>query len=360
MQSRLLLVPHIRQSPDANRLRSFSGRSRISKIRNARRQRIEIQRIVSRQNRKHQPTIIRRARHRPQLIHRPRNRHRTVPAHASKTRPHPGNSAPRRRTNNRAARVRSDCPWRHRRSHNRARSARRSACPIFRVPGILARAGQRRVACGISQAAGQLDHRRFPDQHRSCAIQFFNHRRVVVERLLRQRPRSPRSRITFHRHKVFRRIRHAVQRSAIMPGGNFFFSRPRLLQRQVSSDCRKCVQLRPKRFAANQKTFRQLHGRNFPAANLVAELAHRKIENVFAQHGLIRPLTEPARTSPLNQERRFLTRYFSRRKVSRPSPADPHSAAQTPEWEPASFRCRPKSCADVSAAPPTNARRTSE
>lgn len=50
----------------------------------------------------------------------------------------------------------------------------------------------RRRGVAIAHAAGQLDHRRFADQHRAGRIQFFDHRRVVVERLIAKRPRSPR------------------------------------------------------------------------------------------------------------------------------------------------------------------------
>src|ERR1700733_16106835 len=118
---------------------------------------------------------------------------------------------------------------------------------------------------------------------------------------LRQGPPSPRRGISLHSDEIFCSVRNSMQRSAIMPGSNFLFSRMRLLQGKLSRDRRVSIQLRPPLFAARQKTFRQLHGRNFPAANPFAELAHRKIKYVFAQQGLIRPLAQFARTDRLTK-----------------------------------------------------------
>ena len=168
-----------------------------------------------------------------------------------------------------------------------AGTARRAARPAVRVPGIFRGSGCRRRREAVAQAAGQLDHRRFAQQHRARLVQLVDDRGVVIEALVLVRLCPPRCGISLHGQQIFRRIGNSVQRPAVVALVDFFFRLARLLQREFGRQRGVGIQLRAILPAALEVSLSKLDRRQTVRVEAIAQLAHAEIEDILADHPLL-------------------------------------------------------------------------
>ena len=80
----------------------------------------------------------------------------------------------------------------------------------------------------------QFSGGKFANQHRAGRAQPGNHRRININDAVFERRRSPGGGISFHREQVFDSIGNAVERPAILAGGNFLIGPARLFSARSS------------------------------------------------------------------------------------------------------------------------------
>jgi hypothetical protein len=141
--------------------------------------------------------------------------------------------------------------------------------------------GGRREA--VAEAAGELDHGRFAEQHGAGFGQSLDDGRVFGQLLFRQRRRAPRRRIPADREQIFGGVRDAVQRAAPIAGGDLVGRAVRLMEREVARDRDPRVLLVVERLGAIEVRGREVDGRQRFRAQLLGQLVHAGEEHIEAE-----------------------------------------------------------------------------
>ena len=175
---------------------------------------------------KDQRAVLDRPAQRPDPILGPRQRHRAVAADAAERGTQPGDAADRGRRENRSARFGADAEGDAAGRRRTRRAGRRSARSFRRIPRAVGPSAEPLIS------GRQFSGRQLREHHRAGFTQQTHDRRFGVDHLAPERARSPLRREARDRDDVLAAPRHAVQRSAILAGGDLAVGLLRLTHRQ--------------------------------------------------------------------------------------------------------------------------------
>ena len=178
----------------------------------------------------HEHRVLDRPRHRPELVERPAQRHRAGARHAAERRTQAGHAAPHRGRDDAAAGFAADRKGDERRRGRGAGPGARSRRAFLEQPRV------HRLAAEPDVVERERAERELRDEHRAGLVQPAHDRGVRRRHAIAERLGAVGRRDVLRVEQILHAVRDAVQRTAVLAGGDLGVGLLRARERVVPRD----------------------------------------------------------------------------------------------------------------------------